>query len=82
MKNTKSKYNKMRKTERVFKIVKMLLKERNKTMADLSSLLGVSVRTIQRDMEEVSLIIPIYYRRGRHGGGVYVASDELLLCSA
>ena len=82
MKNTESKYNKMRKTERVFKIVKLLLKERNKTMADLSSLLGVSIRTIQRDMEEVSLIIPIYYRRGRHGGGVYVASDELLLCSA
>ena len=82
MKKTERDYNKIGKTERVFKIVKILLKEKNKTMSELASLLGVSVRTIRRDMEEVSLIIPIYYKRGRHGGGVYITSAEVLLCSA
>ena len=32
----------------------------------------VSVRTIQRDLEELSLSHPIQMSRGRHGGGVRI----------
>ena len=39
---------------------------------NLSELLGVSKRTIRRDIEALSAHMPIYTKQGRHGGGVYL----------
>lgn len=57
--------------ERRREIMKMLCRYRYKTMPDLAFEFGVSMRTIQRDIEALSRTEPIYTQFGRHGG-VYV----------
>lgn len=59
--------------ERRYEIMKILCRHRYETMSNLASELGVSVRTIQRDIEILSRAEPIYTQSGKYGGGVYVA---------
>lgn len=42
-------------------------------MANLAFEFGVSVRTIQRDIDLLSLTYPLTVMRGRYGGGVFYA---------
>ena len=58
--------------ERRLEIMKLLCKERYMKMIDLAEMFSVSVRTIQRDIEELTFIIPLYAKSGRYDGGVYV----------
>ena len=58
--------------ERRNAIMKILCRRRFETMPKLAEEFGVSARTIQRDIEVLSLTEPIYTQAGRHGGGVYV----------
>ena len=44
-------------------------------MSNLASEFSVSVRTIQRDINEISDMIPIYVKTGKYKGGVYVVDD-------
>lgn len=59
-------------TERRREIMKILCRRQHETMSNLASELGVSIRTIQRDVETLSITEPIYTRTGKHTGGVYV----------
>ena len=58
--------------ERRYKIMKILCRRRHETMHNLASEFGVSIRTIQRDIDVLSSTEPIYTQYGKHGGGVYV----------
>ncbi len=61
--------------ERRIEIMKQLCRERHTTMTNLSKRYDVSVRTIQRDILELTFIMPIYVKTGRYDGGVYVVDD-------
>lgn len=58
--------------ERRRKMLKILCRRRSETVHNLAFELGVSERTIRRDVEVLSLEEPIYTQSGRYGGGVYV----------
>lgn len=58
--------------ERRREIIKILCKRRHETIKNLASEFGVSVRTIQRDIESLSITEPIYTQSGKYTGGVYV----------
>lgn len=57
--------------ERRAAMMKILCRRRNETVANLAFELGVSERTIRRDLEVLALSEPIYTQQGRQGG-VYV----------
>lgn len=61
--------------ERRIEIMKLLCKKRYETMSNLSEEFGVSVRTIQRDIDELTFLMPLYVKSGRYEGGVYVDKD-------
>ena len=61
--------------ERRLEIMKLLCKRRYETMSNLSDEFGVSIRTIQRDIDELTFLMPLYVKSGRYGGGVYVDKD-------
>ena len=58
--------------ERRLKLIKLLCQRRHETIINLSKEFNVSVRTIQRDIDEISDMLPIYVKTGRYNGGVYV----------
>lgn len=58
--------------ERRYEIMKILCRRRYETIRNLASEFGVSMRTVQRDIEALSGTEPIYTQFGKHGGGVYV----------
>lgn len=58
--------------ERRLKLMKFLCQRRHETIINLSKEFNVSVRTIQRDIDEISDMLPIYVKTGRYNGGVYV----------
>lgn len=58
--------------ERRHEIMKILCRRRYETMHNLASELDVSVRTVQRDIEILSITEPIYTKSGKYDGGVYV----------
>ena len=64
-------------TERRLAIIKHICRVRKTTMQEMSEKFGVSVRTIRRDVDELSVEmgIPIYTQAGKYGGGVYVDKD-------
>ena len=64
--------------ERRYEIMKILCRRRYETMSNLASELGVSVRTVQRDIEILSGTEPIYTQSGKYGGGVYVVEDYFM----
>lgn len=59
-------------TDRRNKLLTLLCRRRHETVENLASEFGVSDRTIRRDIEALSLSVPIYTQSGRYGGGVYV----------
>ena len=61
--------------ERRLEIMKYLCRKRYATMPELSEVFSVSIRTIQRDIFEISFIMPIITKTGKHSGGVYVVGD-------
>lgn len=61
--------------ERRLEIMKYLCRKRYATMPELSELFRVSVRTIQRDIFEISFMMPIITKKGKHNGGVYVVGN-------
>ena len=58
--------------ERRYEIMKTLCRRRYETIRNLASEFGVSMRTVQRDIEALSRTEPIYTQFGKYGGGVYV----------
>lgn len=58
--------------ERRSELMRILCRRRSETVQNLAFELGVSDRTIRRDIEVLSLSEPIYTQAGRYGGGVYV----------
>ena len=58
--------------ERRYEIMKTLCRRRYETIRNLAFEFGVSMRTIQRDIEALSRSEPIYTQFGKYGGGVYV----------
>ena len=61
--------------ERRNEIIKILCRRRHETIRNLAFELGVSERTIRRDIETLSLTEPIYTQTGRYAGGVYVVEN-------
>ena len=64
--------------ERRREIMIVLCRRRYDTMHNLASEFGVSVRTIQRDIESLSISEPIYTQSGKYGGGVYITEGYSL----
>ena len=58
--------------ERRHEIMKILCRRGHEKMSNLASELGVSIRTIQRDIETLSIAEPIYTQMGKYTGGVYI----------
>ena len=63
----------MKPSERRQAIWETLSRKKQETAQNLASEFGVSLRTIQYDIEQLSLSHPIETIRGRHGGGVKVS---------
>ena len=57
--------------ERRYEIMKILCRRRYETIRNIASEFGVSMRTVQRDIEALSETEPIYTQFGKYGG-VYV----------
>ncbi|MBR5223355.1 MAG: HTH domain-containing protein [Clostridia bacterium] len=64
--------------ERRREIMRILCRRRYETIANLAYELGVSQRTILRDIEKLSIKEPIYTQCGRYGGGVYVCDKYIM----
>ena len=63
---------------RLFKILYLLLEQGSTTAPELASLFEVSIRTIYRDVDKLSLAgIPIYCSPGK-GGGIFLMKDFVL----
>ena len=64
-------------------ILEYLCHTRSSTINKLAFMFEVSPRTIQRDINALSLKHPIYTQAGKYGGGVYIKngyySDRLYL---
>lgn len=61
--------------ERRIEIMKLLCRKRHETMSNLAAEFNVSIRTIKRDVNELTFLMPIYVKSGRYDGGVYVNED-------
>lgn len=61
--------------ERRTEIMRILCQRRHETISKLATEFGVSLRTIQRDIETLSITEPIYTQSGRYDGGVYVMEN-------
>ena len=61
--------------ERRAEIMRTLCRRRHETISRLAEEFGVSARTIQRDVEILSMTEPIYTMCGRYDGGVYVMDN-------
>lgn len=57
--------------ERKKTMIEMLCEKRMMRIQVLADIFGVSIRTIKRDVQELSLTYPIYTQTGTYGG-VYV----------
>ncbi len=55
--------------------MRILCRRRHETISNLAEEFGVSARTIQRDVEALSICEPIYTQCGRYDGGIYVTED-------
>lgn len=61
--------------ERRAEIMRILCRRRHETVSNLAEKFGVSTRTIQRDVEVLSITEPIYTQCGRYDGGIYITED-------
>ena len=68
----------METAERRFEMFKYLCRVRYAKFSELAARFGVSEKTISRDIFEIEMTyhITLDVKRGRHGGGVYVADDH------
>lgn len=57
--------------ERRMEIIEILCVQRHSTIANLAFELGVSVDTVKRDIQFLSLSYPVYTTQG-NGGGVHI----------
>lgn len=64
--------------ERRKELIRLLCRRRYETISNLAEEFGVSIRTIQRDIDTLSRTEPIYTQAGRFGGGVYVTENYSL----
>ena len=64
--------------ERRNAILRFLCRRRYETIPNLAAEFGVSTRTIQRDIEILSITEPIYTQCGRYAGGVYVTENYIM----
>lgn len=63
------------KNDRLFQVLYILLAKQNITAPELAKQLEVSVRTIYRDIETLSMAgIPVYSTQGK-GGGIHIMSE-------
>lgn len=62
-------------TERQMKLIRTLAQRRYDTLSNLALEFDVNQRTILRDIDEITPYIPVYCKRGRHDGGVYVSPE-------
>ncbi len=62
-------------SERRIAIMRVLCQRRHDTIQNLSYEFSVSRRTIVRDIEILSTYEPIYTKRGKYDGGVYVVDS-------
>ena len=62
----------MTSTERQLTIIKILCRRGHETMQNLADELGVCKRTIQRDIEAISIEVPVSMKKGKYDGGVYI----------
>ena len=68
----------MRATERRQALLEIICERRHEKMDNLAFELGVSRKTIIRDVLELSISYPIYTAAGRHDSGVFVEDDYYL----
>ena len=68
----------MRATERRQALLEIICERRHEKMDNLAFELGVSRKTIMRDVLELSISYPIYTAAGRHDSGVFVEDDYYL----
>lgn len=71
-------------SERLNRMIKILRIRKYERIENLAAELGVSARTIRRDIVSLSLTEPIYTQCGRYGGGVYyidVYNDDYIFIS-
>jgi predicted DNA-binding transcriptional regulator YafY len=59
---------------RRIEIISMLTARRHTTAHELAREFGVSVRTIQYDVQALSRAYPIYTKQGEHGG-IFIRDD-------
>lgn len=64
--------------ERRAEIMRILCRRRHETISNLAEEFGVSTRTIQRDVEVLSITQPIYTQCGRYDGGIYVTEGYVM----
>ena len=64
--------------ERRAEIMRILCRRRHETISNLAQEFGVSTRTIQRDVEVLSITEPIYTQCGRYDGGIYVTEGYIM----
>lgn len=62
-------------SERRQAIIRVLCKRKRETIENLAFEFDVTMRTIMRDIVELSLSYPIYTLSGKYYGGVYIAED-------
>lgn len=73
--------------ERRNELEKLIMRRQGETLESIANKLGVSKRTVQRDIEAISRILPVYVSAGRNGGvfvcdtyrvsRMYMTSSEL-----
>ena len=68
----------MRATERRQALLEIICERRHEKMDNLAFELGVSRKTIIRDVLELSISYPVYTVSGRHESGVFVEDDYYL----
>ena len=68
----------MRATERRQALLEIICERRHEKMDNLAFELGVSRKTVMRDVLELSISYPIYTLSGRHDSGVFVQDDYYL----
>lgn len=68
----------MKALERRQAIIELLCERRCEKIDNLSFEFGVSRRTIENDIFELSFTYPIYTQKGKYDGGVYIAEDYYL----
>ena len=64
--------------ERREKIIRILSRRGHETIFNLAFELGVSTRTIRRDIDALSVNNPIYTQPGRYGGGIYILDNYII----